>query len=112
MSLAQVELCNDLIQFRVRLFSCSLEYISHGSISTIHNLIWKLDSSEGNLPAEKEIGDNNTRSDSRRDKIAEGMWRDYQKVLVERGLDEIDEEPYQESFDSDEWDGEGVVQTL
>ena len=57
-----------------------------------------MDSSEGNLPAEivffgygggdDEIGGNNDRSDSRRDKFSEDMWRDYQRVLAERGLDE------------------------
>ena len=75
-----------------------------------------MDSSEGNLPAEtvyfgyggsEEIRDNNDRSDSRRDKIAEDMWRDYQRVLAERGLDETDEDSDQELFDPDEWDGEG-----
>ena len=41
------------------------------------------------------------------DKIAEDMWRDYQRVLAERGLDETDEDSDQELFDPDEWDGEG-----
>ena len=87
------------------------------ALCVIHNLIRKLDSSEGNLQAEtvsfgyggsdEEIGDNNDRSDSRRDKIAEDMWRDYQRVLSEREHDETDEESDQELSDSDEWDGEG-----
>ena len=38
----------------------------------------------------------------KRDKIAEDMWKDYQRVLSERGvLDEIDEDSEQELFDSD-----------
>ena len=66
---------------------------------------------------DEEIGDNNDRSDSRRDKIAEDVWRGYQRVWAKRGLDETDEESDQELFDSDEWDGEGEdykydVQTL
>ena len=87
------------------------------ALCVIHNLICKLDSSEGNLPAEtvsfgyggsdEEIQDNNDSSDSRRDKIAEDMWRDYQRVLAAREHDETDEESDQELYDSDEWDGEG-----
>ena len=76
-----------------------------------------MDLSEGNLPAknvsfgfegiDKDIGGNNDGSDSRRDKIAEDMWKDYQRVLSERGmLDEIDGDSEQELFGSDEWDGE------
>ena len=43
----------------------------------------------------------------KRDKIAEDMWKDYQRVLSERGvLDEIDEDSEQELFEFDEWDGE------
>ena len=35
------------------------------------------------------------------------MWKDYQRVLSERGmLDEIGGDSEQELFDSDEWDGE------
>ena len=38
----------------------------------------------------------------KRDKIAEDMQKDYQRVLSERGvLDEIDEDSEQELFDSD-----------
>ena len=76
-----------------------------------------MDSSEGNLPAEnvsfgfggidEDIGGNNDGSDSRRDKMAEDMWKDYQRILSERGmLDEIDEDLKQELSESDEWDGE------
>ena len=43
----------------------------------------------------------------KRDKIAGDMWKDYQRVLSERGmLDEIDEDSEQELSEYDEWDGE------
>ena len=84
------------------------------ALCVIHKIIWKLDLSEGNSQAENISfvfrgidEDINAGSDSRRDKIAEDIWKDYQKVLSERGmLDEIDEDSEQELFDSDKWDGE------
>ena len=49
----------------------------------------------------------------KRDKIAEDMWKDYQRVLSERGVpDEIDEDSEQEFFDSDEWDGERTIRIM
>ena len=43
----------------------------------------------------------------KRDKIAGDMWKDYQRVLSERGmLDEIDEDSEQELSEYDELDGE------
>ena len=64
-------------------------------LCVIHNLIWKLDSSEGNLPAEtvsfgyggsdKEIGDNNDTSEIK-------LQKRLPEVLAERGHNETDEE--------------------
>ena len=61
-----------------------------------------MDASEGKLPAEngffgygggsEDTGGNDNRSDARRDRISKDMWEDYQRVLEERGMDEIDED--------------------
>ena len=70
-------------------------------------------SSEGKLTAENAFfgyvgGNENTRgnydrSDARRDKIAENMQEDYQRVLEERGMDEIDENS-QDIYDEEDED--------
>ena len=71
------------------------------ALCVIHNLIQKLDSSEGNLPAEtvsfghggsdEQIGDINDRSDSRRDKIAEDMWTSYWFYIQQQTRAQTDE---------------------
>ena len=88
------------------------------ALCAIHNFIQKFDPSEGQVPADnigsfgygnsnEDIGGNNDRSDARREKIAEDMWRDYQEILAERGMvDNTDEDSQEESFSSDEWDEE------
>ena len=88
------------------------------ALCAIHNFIWQFDPSEGQVPADnigsfgygnrnEDIGGNNDRSDARREKIAEDMWRDYQEILAERGMvDNTDEDSQEESFSSDEWDEE------
>ena len=54
-----------------------------------------------------DIEGNDKRSDARREKVAEDMWRDYQEILAERGmLDNTDKDSQEESFSSDEWDEE------
>ena len=78
------------------------------ALCTIHNVIQELDVSEGNLLAKngffgygggnEDTGGNDNRSDARRDRIAEDMWEDYQRILEERGMDEIDEDS-QDSYD-------------
>ena len=87
------------------------------ALCTIHNFIWEFDSSEGKLPVDNfsfgygdinqdtEASCGNDGSDSRRDRIAEDMWRDYQRILEERGmLDETDEYSEEELSPFDEWD--------
>jgi hypothetical protein len=88
------------------------------ALCAIHNFIREFDSSEGKLPADNisfeyggsnedaEVsGGNNDRTDSRRDRIAEDMWRDYQRILMERGMvDETDEDSEDELLGSDEED--------
>ena len=74
------------------------------ALCTIHNFIWEFDSSEGKLSADNfsfgdgdtngytEASGGNDRSDSRWDRIASDMWRDYQRILEEKGmLDKTDE---------------------
>lgn len=82
------------------------------ALCAIHNFIRECDPSEGELPGANisfAYGGNNQNvgifdntddeSDTRRDRIAEEMWKDYQKLLEERGLfDETDsEEEYPDS---------------
>ena len=65
----------------------------------------KIPAAHGN--SNEDIGGNDDRSDARREKIAEDMWRDYQEILAERGMvDNTDEDSQEESFNSDEWDEE------
>lgn len=87
------------------------------ALCTIHNVIREFDESEGKLPPDNNSfgygyggdeprGSGSDESDIRRDRIAEEMWRDYQRVLEERGLlDETEEE----FLDSDEWDEEEEI---
>ena len=87
------------------------------ALFTIHNFIWEFDSSEGKLPTDNfsfgyedtngdtEASGGNDRSDSRRDRIASDMWRDYQRILEEGGmLDEADEDSEEELSAFDELD--------
>ena len=100
-------------------YSPELQAKISAALCTIHNFIQEFDSSEGKLPADNfffgygdtsgdgEVSGGNDRSDSRRDKIASDMRRDYQRILEERGmLDETDEDSEEELSASDEWDGE------
>ena len=100
-------------------YSPELQAKIPAALCTIHNFIREFDSSEGKLPADNfsfgygdtngdgEASGGNDRSDSRRDRIASDMWRDYQRILEERGmLDETDEDSEEELSASDEWDGE------
>ena len=87
------------------------------ALCTIHNVIWEEDESEGQLPpdnnsfgygcgGEDPEGSGGDESDARRDRIAEEMWRDYQRVLEERGLLDETKEGF---IESDEWDEEEEI---
>ena len=87
------------------------------AVCAINNFIREFDPSKGQVPADNigsfgngnrnEDTGGNDRSDARKEKIAEDMWRDYQGILAERGmLDNTDEDSQEESFSSDEWDEE------
>ena len=85
------------------------------ALCAIHNFIQQFDPSEGQIPADsigsfgygnsnEDIRGNDDRSDARREKIAEDMWK---RFLAERGMvDNRDEDSQEESFSSDEWDEE------
>lgn len=72
------------------------------ALCVIHNVIQNFDPSEGGLSgdnvsfgyvgSDEEIGGTNDRSDVRSDRIAEDMWRDYQRVLAEREMVEWEDE--------------------
>ena len=92
-------------------YSPELQAKIPAALCTIHNIIQELDVSEGKLPAEnvffeylagnEDTGGNDNRSDARKDRIAEDMCEDYQRILEERGMDEIDEDS-QDSYEEEE----------
>ena len=81
------------------------------ALCAIHNFIRKHDPDEGplleardhrgrdvghDIPATEEVEQQGTTMGTKRDQIAQAMWEDYQRVLVERGTQDSD------SLDDDE----------